>query len=131
MLTVEQLKRCRNYALEIRALEQQLQRCLPTGKPARVRTQQYDADPPGTNDPTAAALQLYEGLLKQRDELQEAFKPLYQRCFDDITQLKDPRASVILCRYYLMGETDYEISLNQELCRSQICELRRRALKLL
>lgn len=69
MTAKEILTGCRAAVLELRVLEEQLARCLPTGTPSGVKVQRYDAPLPGTNDPTAAALQLYDGLMAQRDAL--------------------------------------------------------------
>ena len=122
------LESCRAAVLELRDLEEQLTRCLPTGAPSSVKAQQYDAPPPGTNDPTAAALQLYEGLMAQRDALALQVSRHSKAAWNCIKAARQPRDMVILSNYYLLGMTDAEIAHAQDLARETICRLRRSAL---
>ena len=119
---------CRAAVLELRQLEDQLQRCLPTGKPSGVKAQQYDAPPPGTNDPTAAALQLYEGLVAQRKDLALQVSLIGATAWRIISTQKNVRAMAILNGYYLLGQTDQEIARQQNLSREHVCRLRHEAL---
>ena len=128
MTAKEILTGCRAAVLELRDLEEQLTRCLPTGTPSSVKAQQYDAPPPGTNDPTAAALQLYEGIMAQRDELALQVSRISKTAWDILRTIKEPRSLVILNNYYLLGMTDHDIALAQELARETVCRLRHEAL---
>ncbi len=128
MTAKEILTSCRAAVLDLRKLDDQLVRCLPTGRPSGVKAQQYNADPPGTNDPTAAAIQLYEGLMAQRDELALQVSRISKTACNILRSVKDVRSLVILNNYYLLGLTDHEIALAQEMSREHICRLRHEAL---
>jgi len=128
MTAKEILTSCRDAVLELRKLDAQLARCLPTGQPSGVNAQQYDADPPGTNDPTAAAIQLYEGLMAQRDELAIQVSRISKIAWNILRTVTNPRSLVILNNYYLLGLTDQEIAQAQELSRDHVCRLRHKAL---
>lgn len=127
MTAKESLARCRAAVLELRQLEDQLQRCLPTGKPSGVKAQQYDAPPPGTNDPTAAALQLYDGLMAQREALAQDAEQLRAIAWSHL-RASAVRHMVILAQYYLQGMTDQEIARLHSLSREHVCRLRHEGL---
>lgn len=128
MTAKEILTSCRDAVLELRKLDAQLARCLPTGEPSGVNAQQYDADPPGTNDPTSAAIQLYEGLMAQRDELVVTVSRISKTAWSILRTVTNPRSLVILNNYYLLGLTDQEIAQAQELSREHVCRLRHETL---
>lgn len=127
MTTQEALLRCRSLVQEERRLSFQLEHCLPAGGPQGVRSQQYSAMPPGTNDPTAAALQLQDGLLARREELLRQIAALTALALTTLQGLPDARDRVLLTGYYLLGQTDQEIALAQQLSREHICRLRHEA----
>lgn len=131
MTAKEILTSCRDAVLELRKLDAQLARCLPTGQPPGVKAQQYNADPPGTNDPTAAAIQLYDGLMAQREELFSKVDQLRNTAWNIVRVVakRDIRNFVILNDYYLLGMTDQEIAQAQELTRAYITQLRHAALE--
>ena len=131
MTAKEILNSCRDAVLELKKLDTQLARCLPTGQPAGVKVQQYDADPPGTNDPTAAAIQLYEGLMQRRDSLAQSIASISKAAWSIINTQKDARILAILNGYYLLGQTDQEIAHIQGLTRVYITQMRNAAIKTL
>lgn len=125
----EILTSCRAAVLELHKLDDQLARCLPTGRPSGVKAQQYDALPPGTNEPTAAAIQLYEGLKAQEQEKAAEVARLTKKVWPIIMAAHTPRAMVILNNYYILGMSDQEIARQQRLSREHICRERHEALK--
>ena len=127
MTAKEILISCRAAVMEIRKLDNQLARCLPTGQPPGIKVQQYDAAPPGTNEPTAAAIQLYEGLMTQRNELDLQFSWISKIAWDILRTVRDARLLAILNSYYLLGMTDQEIAQVQGLTRVYINQLRHAA----
>lgn len=131
MTAKEILTSCRDAVLELRKLDDQLARCLPTGRPSGVKAQQYDAAPPGTNDPTSAAIQLYEGLMAQREEQALRVSRISKTAWELLRDVKDIRSLVILNNYYLLGMTDQEIANQQKISRSLVCDVRHRAFELL
>lgn len=129
MTAKEILTSCRATVLDLRKLDDQLARALPTGQPSGVKAQQYDADPPGTNDPTAAAIQLYEGLMAKRDDLALQVARISKTAWNILSTMDDMRALAILNGYYLLGQTDQEIAQVQGLTRVYITQLRNAAIK--
>ena len=128
MTAKELLTTCREAVLALRTLDDQLSRCLPDGRPSGVKAQRWDASLPGTNDPTAAAIQLKDGLMAQRDELALQVSRLSKAAWNLLRSMKDVRALVILNSYYLLGMSDLEIARQQDLTREYICALRRKAI---
>lgn len=126
----EILVRCRNAALELRELEKQMQRVLPTGRPKGISTQQYRADPNGTNNPTAAELQLYDGLHAQHAQKigeWEAIAEEARRIIAEAASFGKIRDIVILTDYYILGRSDQEIADGQGITREHACRERKRA----
>lgn len=131
MTAKEILQNCRAAVLDLRKLDDQLARCLPTGQPSGVKAQQYNADPPGTNDPTSAAIQLYEGLMIQRDTLAQNVARISNTAWAIISAQKDVRTLAILSSYYMLGQTDQEIAQVQGITRAYVSQLRNAAIKVL
>lgn len=129
MTAKELLANCRNQVLTLRQLDVQLEHCLSAGAPAGVKVQRYDADPRGTNDPTAAAIQLYDGLMEHRETMQQHLAQISGRAWTTISTVKDVRTLAILNGYYLQGQTDQEIAQVQGLSREHVNRLRHEALK--
>lgn len=126
----EILVHCRNAALELRELEKQMQRVLPTGRPKGVSTQSYRADPHGTNNPTSAELQLYDGLHAQYDKKNGEWKTIAEearRIIAEAACFGKLRDIVILTDYYIIGLSDQEISDRQGITREHACRERKRA----
>lgn len=124
----EILENCRATALELEKLDDQLGHVLPTGKPPGVKVQQYDATPHGTNDPTTAAIQLYDGLIEQRAKLYDQYCRQVKSAKQIILSVQRSRLSIILLRYYIEGQTDQEIADDLELSREYVNKLRNGAL---
>lgn len=131
MTNKELLEACRTAVLELRQLGNQLARILPTGQPSGVKAQQYKADPPGTNDPTAAALQFYDGLKALEEEKAKEVARLTKAAWPIIMAANTTRDMVILNHYYMMGMTDQEIARQQGVTREYICRERKAALNFL
>ncbi len=110
MTSLEILTAYRATVQEIDAVNQQLKKCaLPCG-PNALRNQLYDGVAPGTNDPTAAAMQRMDGLeellMRRRQYLLEIAAG-----FESIIQSIDhPETAVIIRRYYGLGESDAQVA---------------------
>ena len=129
MTAKEILNKCRTAVLELQQIGLQLARILPTGQPSGVKAQQYTPSSPGTNNPTAAAIQLYEGLKAQEEEKAAEVARLTKKVWPIIMAAHTPRAMVILNNYYILGMGDQEIARQQRLSREHICRERHEALK--
>lgn len=131
MTNKELLEAFRAVVLELCSIENQLSRILPTGQPSGVKAQQYKAEPRGTNDPTAAAMQLYDGLMAQKEEKAAEIARLTKAAWPIIMAANTPRDMLILNHYYMMGMTDQEIARQQGVTREHICRERKAALNFL
>lgn len=130
MDTKEILVLCRSTVLEMRDLEKQMQRVLPTGRPKGIQAQQYRADPHGTNHPTSAELQLYDGLRAQYEQKRgewESIADAARRAITESVTIWKPRDIVILTDYYILGRSDQDIAQVQGITREHACRERKRA----
>lgn len=121
----ELLTNYRALVLELEELEMQLRQTGTDGRPAGCRGASAGRTYSRTNDPMAAMVQLADGLeaLAQckREEL-AALAPEVQRLME---RIRDVRTYLIVQRYYVQGQTDGEISLDMQLSRQRVSQLRR------
>lgn len=129
MTNKEILESCRETVLKLHELDNYVARLKISGQPAGVRTQQFGAVSPGTNDPVSAAIQLYDGLLTQQEELRAAYIQLAEQAKQIILSLSNTREAIILMRYYIEGLSDLDISQALHLSREYINKLRNNGIK--
>lgn len=123
MTNAEALRKYRSLHMELCALEIQIQQTERSGCPRGISLQRFDALR-GTNDPTAATMQLLDGLEALSLRLQQerdALMPQIKNLFDSITDFK---LLVIIQRYYLFAETDEQIADILHLNDRYICKKR-------
>ena len=123
MTNAEALKTYRALSIELSALEVQIRQAERAGHPRGVLVQRYDATR-GTNDPTAAAMQLLDGLESLAERKRCALEQLRPQIDALLNQITDFRLLVILQRYYLHGDTDEQIAMRLNLSDRYICRLR-------
>ncbi len=125
----EMLENYRETLLQLDELESQLAHTGTDGRPAGCRTRAMDAIGHGTNNPTAAALQLAEGLealsSRKREDLSRMSMPLCEL----LSQITDHRTYMVIQRYYLMAETDASIAAAMSITRERVNQIRRRFLR--
>ncbi len=121
MTNRELLNDYRNQVLLLLALDQDLTRLGTIGAPMRVKAQRYDDVSRGTNDPTAASMQAWDGLLQRRDTLALALSDgRKEAVLRIINTAKDSRTLMVLMLYYLHGLTDQQIADQIFISREQV-----------
>lgn len=121
MTNKELLNDYRNQVLLLSAINQDLARIGVTGAPTGGKTQRYDGAPRGTNDPTAASIQAWDGLLQRRDALALALSDgRKEAVLRIINAAKDTRTLMVLMLYYLHGLTDQQIADQIFISREQV-----------
>lgn len=124
MTKKELLTAYREATIELEELRRQLKRIGNDGRPAGVRAMQTDQIARGTNDPTAAAIQLADGLeaLLRRKETEQ------QKLLDEVHKLvnsiKDFRTYMVIHHYYVLARTDEEIARAMAMSKSRINQIR-------
>lgn len=119
----EALQQYRQTVQAIRAVQWQLSRLQMTGRPSGAHAQQYAAAV-CTNDPAAAAVQLFEGLEQQLHAHQQHLTELTTRFQSIASRASSPLITVILYRYYALAETDSQVADAAGRSRRRICQLR-------
>jgi len=124
MTKKELLTAYREATIELEELRRQLKRIGNDGRPAGVRAMQTDQIARGTNDPTAAAIQLADGLeaLLRRKETEQ------QKLLDEVHKLlnsiKDFRTYMVIHHYYVLARTDEEVARAMAMSKSRIHQIR-------
>ena len=104
------LREYREKVIALRALQEQLSRCGGTGAPAGLRAARTDGSHRGTNDPSAAAAQLADGLTAMARRQQEELNELWPRVLDITSRIDDVRLYMIVHHYYVLGQTIEDIA---------------------
>lgn len=116
----EHLESYRQQVLLLSAMDKDLARVGGSGAPGGIHARQYTDAPRGTNNPAAASLQAWDGLLKRRNALAEALAGKErQEALRIINTEEDPRTLMILMLYYLHGMTDQQIADQLFISREQ------------
>ncbi|MCH5287748.1 MAG: hypothetical protein J1E43_10015 [Christensenellaceae bacterium] len=110
MKDIELLAAYRDRVLALQELEEQLSRCGTTGAPASYRLSRLDGLPRGTNDPTAAAIQLSDGLEAMAKRQREELNSLWPQVLALTSRIDDVRLYMIIHHYYVLAQTIEEIA---------------------
>lgn len=129
MTKQELLTTYRAKVLELEELRYQIERTGSDGRPGGCRGMQTDSISRGTNVPSAASLQLAEGLealaVRKEAELQELSVPL-NKLLQEIT---DIRTYLVVQHYYVCGRTDEQIARIMSISRTRANQLRQLYMK--
>lgn len=106
----------------LRYLEQQLNACGTNGSPRGVASPSADSRP-ATNDPDAAARQIWDGLHQQQQHLRARLQAM-TGAVTEIISRAGLKTLLVLNYYYLMGRTDQEIARTMGVSREHVCRLR-------
>lgn len=124
MTKKELLNAYRAKVLELEELHYQIERTGTDGRPGGCRSIQTDSIGRGTNAPSAAAIQLAEGLealaSRKEAELQKLSAPV-DRLLKDIT---DIRTYLVIQHYYVCGRTDEQIARIMSISRTRANQIR-------
>lgn len=124
MTKKELLSAYRSGVIELEELRRQLSRVGTDGRPNGCRTMQTDRIARGTNDPSAAAMQLADGLetILQRKETEQ------QALLDEVNKLlgsiRDFRTYMVIHHYYVLARTDEEVARAMAVSRVRITQIR-------
>lgn len=121
----ELLEAHRDAIIELQALTAYMHRQKAPGSPSGCRSQRIEGSSPSTNDTTAAAMQLADGLDEQIARIRrrlDALAPEYARIVSGIFGC---RLLVVISRYYGIGDSEEAIALALHCDRSTVGKIRR------
>ena len=130
MTNKELLDTCREGVLELKEMELQLQLLGHDGRPAGIRAIQ-PGGVSGTNHPDAASWQVADGMEACIARKREEVETMTRQAMEIMARISQLRAYLIVHRYYLMAETDDQISMQLSLSRTRVTQLRLRCVKAL
>lgn len=124
MTKQELLTTYRAKVLELEELRYQLRRVGSDGRPSGCRTSQLDSVGRGTNDPSAASMQLAEGLeafiQRKEAELRRLNTPMEKL----LKEIPDARTYMVVQHYYVFAQTDEEIGSMLSVSRTRANQIR-------
>lgn len=104
------LKQYRETHLELRVMERQLAMCGTTGRPSGAHSCRYDSISRNTNDVTAAAIQMQDGLEATIADLRSELADMDVRFEGLLRRGRNYRDRYILRQYYQLCLTDSQIA---------------------
>lgn len=128
MTKKELLEAYRERVIELEELRSQLTRIGTDGRPNGVHAVQFDHIA-GTNDPTAAAMHLADGLEALAQRKEEELMMLTGPVDALLAQIEDYRTFIVMQRYYKLAETDEQVAMALNMSRARVNQLRRYYMK--
>ena len=129
MTKKELLEAYRARVIELEEVQRQLARVGTDGRPSSIRAPQYDRISRGTNDPSAAAAHLAEGLEALARRKEEELMMLAGPVDAILRQIEDYRTFIVMQRYYKLAETDEQVAMALNMSRTRVNQLRRYYMK--
>ncbi|MBQ8654389.1 MAG: hypothetical protein IJ507_05560 [Clostridia bacterium] len=123
MTNARMLKDYRMHVLELQEVQEHIRQTERMLNPRGLQAHRADTVR-GTNDPTAATMQLLDGLEALEERIRQEMSQLQPRIDAMLAQVMDFRLLVILRQYYLCGSTDAEIAAVLNLSDRYVCKLR-------
>lgn len=117
----------RAHVLLLQEQSAQLAQTGSDGAPAEVRSQRLRSVFSATNVPSAAALQLWEGMEQRCRQTHAWLEDNAAQAAAIVARVEQPKGCFILGRYYLQGCTDQDIASELGLSREHVNRLRRSA----
>lgn len=124
MTKKELLTTYRSRVIELEELRHQLARVGTDGRPSGVQTRHFDQIGRGTNNPSAAAAHLADGLEALAQRMEEELLHLAGPVDALLGQIDDYRTLMVVQRYYKQAETDEQIARAIMLSKSRVNQLR-------
>lgn len=129
MTKKELLNTYRSKVIELEELRHQLNRVGTDGRPCGCRNVQTDRVAAGTNDPTAAAMQLADGL-EEMLQRKEKEKQALDKLVDELLRgIRDFRTYIVIQQYYVLAWTDEQVARALAVSRARVSQLRRQYLE--
>ena len=125
MTDVETLQECRLATMEERAISKQIDRLTMIMGPREIGSQALEpAGDRKTNNATAGQLQKLEGLIERliRKKIENIM--IINRAESVIDRVRERKDRVIIRRYYVEGESEYEIADAMDMSRNWVNQRR-------
>lgn len=129
MTKQELLTTYRAKVLELEELRYQIERTGTDGRPGGCRGMQTDSISRGTNVPSAAALQLAEGLEALAVRKEEELRQLGVSVEKLLKEISDIRTYLVVQHYYVCGRTDEQIARIMSISRTRANQIRQLYMK--
>ena len=125
MTDVEVLQECRLATMEEQAISKQIQRLELIMGPRDIGSQALEpAGDRKTNNATAGQLQKLEGLIERLIRKREENITIINRAEGVIERIRARKDRVIIRRYYVEGESEYEIADAMDMSRQWVNQRR-------
>ena len=125
MTNVEVLQECRLATMEEQAIAKQIDRLKLIMGPRGIGSQALEpAGDRKTNNATAGQLQKLEGLIDRLTRKQEENISIINRAESVIERIREKKDRVIIRRYYVEGESEYEIAEAMDMSRNWVNQRR-------
>ena len=125
MTNVEVLQECRLATMEEQAIAKQIDRLKLIMGPRGIGSQALEpAGDRKTNNATAGQLQKLEGLIDRLTRKQEENISIINRAESVIERIRERKDRVIIRRYYVEGESEYEIAEAMDMSRNWVNQRR-------
>lgn len=104
------LRQYRSLKQEQQAVAEMIKHLRVPNGPGIVHANSTNGIPRGTNDKTAAVMQVWNGLEERMMRIDTCIQRVACQCEDAIQGLDDPLDRAIARRYFLIGQTQEEVA---------------------
>lgn len=125
MTRKELLTTYRELVIELEELRHQLNRAGTDGRPRGAAASACDRICTGTNDPTAAAIQMMDGLEDMARRKEEELAGLRQPLDELLKSIRDFRTYMVIQHYYVLGRTDEQVARAISMSKSRVNQIRK------
>jgi len=125
MTDVETLQECRMATMEERAISKQIERLVLICGPREIGSQAIElAGDRKTNNTSAGQLQQLEGLIERLTEKRDENLSIILRAENVIDRIRERKDRVIIRRYYVEAQSEYEIADEMDMSRNWVNQRR-------
>ena len=125
MTDVEALQECRMATMEEMAISKQIERLILISGPREIGSQAIEpAGDRKTNNAPAGQLQQLDGLIERLTEKRNENLTIIMRAETVIDRIRERKDRVIIRRYYIEAQSEYEIAEEMDMSRNWINQRR-------
>lgn len=125
MTDVETLQECRMATMEERAISKQIDRLVLICGPREIGSQAIEpAGDRKTNNASAGQLQQLEGLIERLTAKRNENLSIILRAENVIDRIRERKDRVIIRRYYVEAQSEYEIADEMDMSRNWVNQRR-------
>lgn len=125
MTDIEALQECRMATMEERAISKQIDRLLLICGPREISSQAIEpAGDRKTNNASAGQLQQLEGLIERLTAKRNENLSIILRAENVIDRIRERKDRVIVRRYYVEAQSEYEIAEEMDMSRNWVNQRR-------